>query len=202
MAEISLTRIERTVAVVTIEGTAPLIVHAWSAKAKRMMLDAQQGRKTPKQAKDPDADFEASMYRFPDGGHGIPTMALKAATVKGGGRAFGKSVRQTELRQHLTFQPDGYSVDGLALTRLIVGEPRMREDLVRVGMGTADLRYRAEYSPWSADVRIEFLPELISLGSVVALVDAGGANGVGEWRPERNGSFGTYRVADASEDLA
>jgi hypothetical protein len=30
MAEISLKRIERAVAVVTIEGTAPLIVHAWS----------------------------------------------------------------------------------------------------------------------------------------------------------------------------
>jgi hypothetical protein len=201
MADIQLQRINRSIAVVTIEGTAPLIVHAWSQKARTMMLDAQQGRKTPKQVKDPQADFEATMYRFPDGGHGFPVMAFKSATVKGGGRAFGKNVKMTELRQHLTFLPDGMGVDGMQLTRLTSTEPKMREDLVRVGMGTADLRYRAEYSEWSADLRVEFLPSVIDLGSIIALIDAGGSNGVGEWRPERNGAFGTYRVADASEDL-
>ena len=200
MAEISLKRIERAVAVVTVEGTASLIVHAWSQKAKRMMLDAQQGRKTPKGIKDPDADFAASMYRFEDGGHGFPVMAFKAATVKGGGRAFGKAVKMTELRQHLTFLPDGVGTDGLQLARLNCTEPKMREDMVRVGMGTADIRFRAEYAEWSVDLRVEFLPSVIDLGSIVALIDAGGSNGVGEWRPEKNGAFGTYRViAEATE---
>lgn len=194
MAEISLRRIERAVAVVTIEGTAPLIAHAWSQKAKQMMLAAQQGKKVPKEVKDPHADFEASMYRFSDGGHGFPVMAFKAATVKGGGRAFGKAVRMTEMRQHLTFLADGIGVDGAALVRLVADEPQMREDMVRVGMGTADIRYRAEYREWGADLRVEFLPSVIDLGSIVALIDAGGSNGVGEWRPEKNGSFGTYRV--------
>lgn len=194
MAEISLKRIERAVAVVTVEGTAPLIVHAWSQKAKQMMLAAQQGKKTPKQLKVPEDDFEASMYRFADGGHGFPVMGFKAATVKGGGRAFGKAVRMTEMRQHLTFLPDGMGIDGMALVRLITTEPKMREDMVRVGMGTADIRYRAEYGEWAADLRVEFLPSVIDLGSIVALIDAGGSNGVGEWRPEKNGSFGTYRV--------
>ncbi len=30
----------------------------------------------------------------------------------------------------------------------------MREDMVRVGMGTADLRYRAEFSKWHAKVLV------------------------------------------------
>jgi hypothetical protein len=125
-------------------------------------------------------------------------MAFKSATVKGGARAFGKSVKMTELRQSLLFLPDGFGEDGLQLTRLVVAdEPRVREDLVRVGMGTADLRYRAEYRQWGAVLRVEFMPNVIDLDSVVALIDAGGANGVGEWRPERSGSFGTYRVAGA-----
>ena len=196
MAEIQLARIQRQVAVVTIEGTAPLIVHAWSQKAKQMMLAAQQGKKTPKVAKDPDSDFEASQYRFADGGHGFPVMGFKAATVKGGARAFGKSVKMTELRQGLVFLADGEGIDGMQLTRLICTEPKMREDMVRVGMGTADIRYRAEYADWSADLRVEFLPNLIDLGSIVALIDAGGSNGVGEWRPEKNGSYGTFRVSD------
>jgi hypothetical protein len=205
---VSLQRIKRETAVIEVEGTAPLIVHQWSEKARRMMLDSQQGRKTPKVAKDPHQNFLDSMYRFdgvdrgeltPLDSHGIPTMGLKAATVKGGARAFGKSVKMTELRQSLLFVPDGLGSDGLQLTRLtIASEPKIREDLVRVGMGTADLRYRAEYRTWGATIRVEFMPNVIDLGSIVALVDAGGANGVGEWRPERSGSFGTYRVAGES----
>lgn len=193
---ISLRRIERQVAVIQIKGTAPLVVHRWSEKAKTMMLDAQQGRKTPKQAKDPQADYEASMYRFEDGRHGFPVMGFKAATVKGGGRLFGKSVKMTELRQVFTFLPDGIGTDATQLVH-ILGEPTMREDMVRVGMGTADIRYRAEYRDWSATLRIEYVPNVIDLDSVVALVDAGGTNGVGEWRPEKSGSYGTYEVVGA-----
>lgn len=204
MTGINLSRIKREVALVTIQSTAPLIVHQWSEKAKRMMLDAQQGKKNPKVAKDPKQDWADSMYRFagcdrsvtsPLESHGIPTMAFKSATVKGGARAFGKSVKMTELRQSLVFLADGMGDDGLQLTRLALhSEPEMREDMVRVGMGTADIRYRAEYREWSAVLRVQFMPNVIDLESIVALIDAGGSNGVGEWRPEKNGSFGTYEV--------
>ena len=193
---VSLKRIVREVAEIEIKGTSPLIVHRWSEKAKQMMLDAQQGKKNAKQPKDPQQDYESSMYRFDDGGHGAPVMAFKSATVKGGGRLFGKAVKMTELRQMLTFLADGIGTDGTQLARLI-GEPSMREDMVRVGMGTADIRYRAEYREWSAVLRVEYVPSVIDLGSVVALVDAGGTNGVGEWRPEKSGSYGTYEVMGA-----
>lgn len=194
--QIQLKRIEREVVHIEIKGTAPLIVHRWSEKARQMMLDSQQGRKTPKQAKDPVADYESSMYRLEDGRHGFPVMGFKAATVKGGARVFGKSVKMTELRQVFTFLPDGIGTDGTQLT-IIHGEPTMREDMVRVGMGTADIRYRAEYPDWSAILRIQFVPSVIDIDSVVALVDAGGTNGVGEWRPEKSGSYGTYEVVSA-----
>lgn len=190
---VSLKRIVREVAVVDIKGTAPLIVHRWSEKARTMMLDAQQGRKTPKQLKDPQADYESSMYKFEDGSAGFPVMAFKSATVKGGGRLFGKAVKMTELRQLLIFLANGVGTDGTQLVS-IKGEPTMREDMVRVGMGTADIRYRAEYRDWTAQLRIEFVPSVIDIDSVVALVDAGGTNGIGEWRPEKSGSYGTYEV--------
>lgn len=193
---VTLQRITRQVAQIEVRGTAPLIVHRWSEKARQMMLDAQQGRKVPKQAKDPVADYESCMYRFADDGHGFPVMAFKSATVKGGARVFGKNVRMTELRQMLTFLADGLGVDGTQLVR-IDADPIMREDMVRVGMGTADIRYRAEYRDWSATLRIEYVPSIIDLDSVVALVDAGGTNGVGEWRPEKSGSYGTYEVVGA-----
>ena len=47
-----------------IVGDSPLIVHAWSEKAKRMILDAQQGKKagTKKEPKNPTEDFIRSLY--------------------------------------------------------------------------------------------------------------------------------------------
>lgn len=193
---ISLQRIKRELAVIEIQGTAPLIVHNWSVKAKQIMLGLQQGKKTPKTPKDPENDFQTSMYRTQDGGHGFPVTAFKQATVRGGGRAFGKSVRQTELRQTLLFMADDVDiVGGLQVVRLEIDEePVMREDMVRVGMGKADLRYRAMYPKWGAQLRITYLPSLIDLASVIALLDAGGDNGIGEWRPEKDGLFGTYAV--------
>lgn len=192
-ATISLKRVKREVAQIEVRGTAPLIVHRWSEKARAMMLDSQQNRKSPKEPKDPLADFETSRYRFPDGRDGFPIMGFKSATVKGGGRLFGKSVKMTELRQALIFLPDGVGTDGTQLVA-IKGTPVMREDMVRIGMGTADIRYRAEYPEWSAVLRIEYVPGMIDLSSIVALVDAGGMNGCGEWRPEKSGSYGTFEV--------
>ena len=49
---------------VTIVGTTPLIIHAWDEKAKREMLEKQQGKKTgAKHAiKVPVNDFINSLY--------------------------------------------------------------------------------------------------------------------------------------------
>lgn len=180
---------------VPIIGTSPLIVHKWSDKAKRQMLDAQQGRKAPKTIRDPQEDYESSLYRTADG-YGFPVLAFKAATV-GAARFFGKSVRMTELRQFL-FMTGVPSEDGSALLVPIVGGPKMREDMVRVGMGGTDLRYRAEFIDWSAVLTITYVTTAIDKGSVLSLIDAGGMGvGVGEWRPEKKGQNGCYAVDES-----
>src|SRR3546814_8870185 len=57
-------------------------LHAWSEKAKKMMLDKQMKKATKaKEAKDPQADYEACFYRTPTGDYGFPTIGLKAAMV-------------------------------------------------------------------------------------------------------------------------
>lgn len=182
---------------IPIVGTAPLIVHQWSAKAKQQMLDAQQGRKTVKQIRDPQADYESSLYRTADG-YGFPTLAFKAATV-GAARFFGKSVRMTELRQFL-FMTGVPSADGSQILTPIEGEPKQREDMVRVGMGGTDLRYRGEFQEWRAALTVTFVTTALSRESVLSLIDAGGLGvGVGEWRPEKRGQNGTYALDDTRE---
>lgn len=191
VASIQLDRIEAETIIVPIIGTAPLITHKFSEKAKRQMLDAMQGRKTPKVAKDPKAEYEAAMYRFADGGHGLPVIAFKAATV--GGARFYRSVKMVELKQFL-FVRGELGLDGQALAR-IEGEPKMREDVVRVGRGGTDLRYRPEYTQWKTSLTVTYVTSALTRQSVLSLIDAGGMGvGVGEWRPEKGGDFGTYRI--------
>lgn len=182
---------------IPIVGTAPLIVHAWSEKAQRQMLDAQQGRKTVKEHRDPQADYESSLYRT-ENGYGFPILAFKAATV-GAARFFGKAVRMTEIRQFVFFQGVP-SQDKTQLLAPITGEPRMREDMVRVGMGT-DLRYRGEFLDWTAVLDVTYVTSALNRTAVVSLIEAGGLGvGVGEWRPEKNGQNGTYAV-DTTKDI-
>jgi hypothetical protein len=190
MIDISRIQVERMN--VPIRWVTPLIVHAWSEKAMTMILDAQQGRKAPKERRDPEADYQASLYRLPDGGYGFPTDAFKAAIVSAA-RFFGKDVTMVGLRQSLFLTGEAGS-DGLMLTR-IEGEPRSRRDMVRIGQGSADVRFRGEFVEWRASLAVTYVKSLLSRESVLSLIDAAGMGvGVGEWRPERRGQFGTFEI--------
>jgi hypothetical protein len=171
----------------TLVGDSSLIVHKWSEKAKKEMLDKQMGKATAgKQKKDPERDYRESLYTLPDGGYGFPTIAFKNAAVEAC-TSLGKSITKVAARQ-------AFHVVG-ELVR-IEGEPRMREDMVRVGMGTADIRYRGEFPEWKATIRIRYNARLLSAEQIVNMFNtAGFAVGVGEWRSEKSGSHGLFHVA-------
>jgi hypothetical protein len=68
--------------------------------------------------------------------------------------------------------------------RRIDGEPNMREDMVRVGMGTADIRYRGEFKSVARHVADFVQRERDLIEQIVNLFNiAGFGVGVGEWRP-------------------
>ena len=74
--------------------------------------------------------------------------------------------------------------------------PVMREDLVRVGMGSADLRYRGEFDNWSMNLVLEYNASGdMTLEQIINVINAGGyVCGLGEWRPERDGDNGRYHI--------
>lgn len=88
----------------------------------------------------------------------------------------------------------------------IEGDPYMREDMVRVGgkgpgTGVADIRYRPGFPEWSAVLPVSFNRKAITVEQLVHLFNvAGFAVGVGEWRPEKNGSWGRF-VVDGVEEV-
>lgn len=198
--QLAISRIDAETLYVPIVGTAPLIMHKWSAKAKQQMLDAMQGRKKPKEAKDPRAEFEAAIYRLDDDAYGVPVLAFKMATVEAS-RLYGKTVTKVGLRQSLFFQGEYSKSAGQSLVRLDVPDPVMREDVVRVGISGTDLRYRPEFvADWKAELEVIYVKSSLTKESVLSLIDAGGTTvGVGEWRVERDGDFGTYRIDPSRE---
>ena len=198
---VHLRRLRKQTDVIRVVGLAPLIVHAWSHKARQMMLDKQQGKATKKDPKDPIEDFEASRYRLDDGTDGFPAPGLKAAIADAA--RFFDSLTIVQTKQ-LFFIEGVTTAAGDPLVRILDDNgnpavPSMREDMVRIGPGTADIRYRAQYWPWSMDVRLTYLPQQITAESIAALVDAAGNGGIGEWRPSapkgKGGTFGRFEVA-------
>lgn len=191
MKKINIQRVE-----ITLVGDSPLIVHNWAEKSKKEMLDKQMKKaKTAKAAKSPEDDYKAAFYRLPDGRAGFPVIAFKAAAVAAGGR-FSDGMKMTELRG--AFHIEGEGVDRVSNHDLVAidGDPSMREDCVRVGMGTADLRYRPEFRQWRVTLRIRYNADAVSLDQIVNIFNlAGFGVGVGEWRPERDGQFGMFHVA-------
>lgn len=195
---------------VTLIGDTPLIVHAWSSKAKKEMLDKQMKKAKPaREAKDPKKDFEDSLYRLPDGGHGFPSVAFKNAAVTAVTSVSGMT--KVAARQAFQVLGDDIEVAGAFpgvkmrqnLVRIEGDAPTMREDMVRVGMGTADLRYRGEFFPWHAKVLVKFNANVLSPSQILNILNtAGFAVGVGEWRPEKDGQSGMFHIATEAEQLA
>jgi len=170
---------------ITLVGDSPLIVHQWSEKAKKQMLDAQMKKaRQPKGAKDPERDFKDSLYLLADGkGYGFPTIGVKAAAVTA---AVDCDMFKTEARRAFHIDGDLVKIDGT---------PTPREDMVRVGMGTADIRYRGEFKNWRTTFTLKFNSKVLSAEQIVNLFNiAGFGVGIGEWRPEKNGSFGRFHV--------
>ena len=123
-----------------------------------------------------------------NGDYGFPTIAFKQAAVSAGGR-FSDGLKMTELR-------GSFFVEGELVK--IEGAPRMREHPVRIGMGTADIRYRPEFVNWRVNLKIKYNSDKISLDQLVNIFNlAGFGVGVGEWRPEKDGQFGMFHVVNA-----
>lgn len=202
--------IELETVTLKIVGDTPLIMHAWSEKAKREMLEKQmKATKTKsRDAKNPVEDFIRSMYWLTpmptemteDGFNkaivagarfGFPVTAFKQAAISASYR-LGWSKDKMSLRG--VFFIDG---DENQMLEIKSDPPIMREDMVKVGMGTADIRYRGEFRNWSTDMKITYNKNgQYSLEQIINIINAGGfCCGVGEWRPERDGQNGTFHVA-------
>jgi hypothetical protein len=178
---------------IPIIGISPLIVHAWSEKSKRMITDKQAGKAKNKkhEIRNPEEDYEQAKHKSPQGWDGFPAAGFKASMIRAC-KMIGMVMKDTQTSFFIKAD-----CEQSQLVK-IHGASRMRTDMVRVGMGSSDIRYRPEYPEWYAELTIEFNSGVLSIDQVFQLVKAAGYGcGVGEMRPEKGKfNYGRFKLAN------
>jgi hypothetical protein len=184
---------------VKLVGTSPLIVNKFSNKAKQAMEDKQQKKaKQARPKREPEQEYLAACYVMPGSKqagekgalYGIPAAGIKNAAVT--------ATRYVE-GMTATFARGAFFVmdDGGGLVQIEYSEMRMREDAVRLASPSRplDLRYRPEFLDWSCDVRIRYNASAITPEQIINLFNVAGFSvGLCEWRAEKNGQNGGFRI--------
>lgn len=188
--DVKLPPIKRQRVTLRIVGTSPLIQHQWGEKALGMMRDKHAGKKTKtRDVRDPQAEGLDAAYRTDAGKFGVPAMAVKSAVITAAHKDIG--VEKTLVRKALFL----VCSDSHRVLAMECDEPEIVEDTVRVGQGSADLRYRPYFHRWSVTMTWEIDAELLRVADLLNLIDrAGFGVGIGEWRPEKGGEYGRFQV--------
>ena len=201
---IEIPAMEIKLATVRIVGDSPLISHAWSEKAKLMMLNKQQKKASAgKEVRRPMVEYAESLYWLsekPDfseltdeeimeatqqGTFGFPVLAFKAAAIDAAYQS-GAIEKKTTMRA-------SFHLEGEFAT--LEGKPQIREDMARIGMGTSDLRYRAVFEHWATSLNIRYNSRAVSLEQIINCLNIGGFGaGVGDWRPAKDGTNGMFHA--------
>lgn len=168
-----------------------LITHKWSAKAQEMMADKQSKKPAKaKEARDPVAEYLDTIYRTPDNQPGIFGAAFKHAMVDA--CTFINGVTKVFVRGAFFVMAD---VLPLLDSEGNPCNPVMEDDMVRVGMGKADIRYRAYFFNWYANLPILYNTRITNEAQIANLAQiAGFSVGVGDWRPQKNGTHGMFEI--------
>lgn len=194
-------------------GDTPIITHAWSEKAKREMLQKQvKAPSAGKTVKDPVADFRASLYEMGGGNYGFPAMGVKNCILSAAHKD--KGIARTGVLASLWLDADmvrvrpalAGAICDMPLVRIYGSDPEMREDMVKIGSGlnkVANLAYRAQFTTWAMRIRGRYNEAVLNPEQLRFLVaEAGVSFGLGEWRNEKKGMFGSFHIGDSDEEAA
>jgi hypothetical protein len=182
-----------------IVGTTPMIMNRLSKKTQEELLLPRQKMNSAEKAvnlkHDPVAEYRDSVYlnrddttptaiHVPDGAF---HKALAAAAVDMPGATKAAIGRLA-------------SIDNA--TVYLFGRPFLFMAPVRnSGMNrTPDIRTRAKFPRWACELQISFVSNLLRENAIVNLLGAAGMIvGIGDWRPQKGGSSGRFRICDKDD---
>ena len=191
------------VATFKIRGTAPLVVHRFSQKAKTGMIQGMclgtPGRNTRKNRDklNPEANYQQARYISRDGWDGFNAAGLRAAAIS--------ACRLVGFKMVLAKLSIFVIADGVDATEpeyqliRIYGEPRMLESVGRLATGQVIPIFRPCYDDWRATIRIRYDRQQFTLKDITNLISRVGMQvGLGEGRPDSKNSpgmgWGTFEL--------
>lgn len=195
------------VAVFKLTGTAPLVIHRFSAKIKEQMLAKMEagksaGSKKNREAKNSEDTYNEARYISKDGWDGFNASSIRCACIDVCRLV---NFKMTLAKMSIFCLADGWDKlePQIPLVR-IIGKPVMQKDMARVETGQPYITIRAVYHDWKANVRIRWDSDQFSLDDVTNLMMRVGVQcGIGEGRPFSKNSagmgWGTFDVTGTGE---
>lgn len=189
-------------AVFKIKGTAPLVIHRFSAKTLQQMKAKMEAGKSAsskknREAKATDELFQEARYISKEGWDGFHAASIRNAMISACRLV---NFKMTLAKLSLFTIADGCDAKEpqIPLVR-IIGDPIKQEDMARVETGQPYCCVRAAYHDWSAEVKIRWDADQFSVEDVTNLLSRVGMQvGIGEGRPDSKNSagmgWGTFEI--------
>lgn len=124
---------------------------------------------------------------------GFPVSAFKEAGLA--------AIYREGLAKNIVSMRGAFFIEGVGENQLVEIKPgadaiSVREDAVRLQGTTADFRYRTQFERWSAELKVSYNRNgRFTLSEIANIIAYGGRlSGVGEWRIEKGGPYGAFRV--------
>ena len=188
-----------------IEGTAPLVIHRFSQKAKAGLLQkikegSTSGSKKKQHAPtDTDDTYNAARYVSREGWDGFNVSSIRCALISAC-RLVGFKMTLAKLSVFVIADGRDATEPEFGLIR-IYGKPRKTEMVARVETGQPYVTVRPFYDEWRAKIRIQFDADQFTLQDVSNLLSRAGTQvGIGEGRPDSKNSagmgWGTFQIVN------
>ncbi len=177
-----------------ISGTAPLVIHRFSAKTKNEMKQKMEvgkaaGSRKNREAKLTDDLYQEARYLSREGWDGFNAGSVRNALISAC-RLVG--FKMTLAKLSVFVEQDGWdkAEPQIPLIR-IYGDPVKQEDMARVETGQPYVTVRAAYHKWSANLSIRWDADQFTFTDISHLIMRAGLQvGIGEGRPDSKHSTG------------
>jgi hypothetical protein len=180
-------------------GTTAFIMHRFSRKAQEELLfpkgRANRAERDQNLKHDPVAEFRECMYRNRDEGEPtklhVPQGMFQKAIADAALDIPGATKSQiTRLTKVVTPQINLYGVPKLFMSMV------RSSDIAK----TPDIRTRPIFPRWACTVEIQYISNLTKANQISNLLGAAGLIvGVGDWRSQKGGPYGSFRIAEEDD---
>ena len=199
---LNLPSIESQASCFAIIGSGPMLVHAFGQKSFTEMLEKMVGCRqdgTPldseREPKDLEREFVDAHAFNERGDEVIPCRWIKAGMLTAVA-ASRKQLNASAMKRAV--RVTGFTSPILHPKTKRAAKAELQHDVVRVGSWsnrTPDVRARPRYDEWMIEIVVKVITDQTPMEHVAwALSAMGELVGLGDWRTEKNGEYGFFKV--------